>query len=90
MTLLSDVLTGGKVAPVPSTPGRDRFDSDYKKYAKPKRPRDKYKKSRINQRQSALGQALAGLIGGQQGKKAKLRTESSISGSLGGLSQLGF
>ena len=89
MSLLSDVLTRGKVAPVPAAPGRARFDSDYKKYAKVRRPRDNFKKSRRNQRQSSIGQALAGIIGGEQGKKSKLRTQSSISGSLGGLSQLG-
>jgi len=85
--MLTDYL---KVPAPPKDPARVRFDQEIAKNAKPKRPRDKAKKSRRNQRQSMIGQAIAATIGGEQGPKAKSRARSSISGSLGGLSSLGF
>ena len=79
----------GKRPPLPVVPGRARYDSEIAKNAQPKRPRDESKKSRRNQRQSSIGQALAGVIGGELGPKQKKKTESGLFSALGGLSRLG-
>ena len=85
---LMDAINGRR-PPVPKAPGRARYDADIAKNAKPKRPRDSVIKSRRNQRQSAIGQALAGAIGGELGPKQKKKTESGLFSALGGLSRLG-
>lgn len=90
MNLIEAAVRLGKKPPTPSVPGRARFDSEIAKNAKPKRPRDNVKKSRRNQRQSSIGQALAGIIGGQVGPKQKQKTETGLMAALGGLSRIGL
>lgn len=90
MSLIEVATRLGKKPPVPAAPGRAQFDSEIAKNAKPKRPRDKVIKSRRNQRQSSIGQALAGIIGGQVGPKQKAKTETGLMAALGGLSRLGL
>jgi hypothetical protein len=73
----------------PMSPDRKAFDKRAAEIGKARRPRDNLKKSRKNQRQSLIGQALAAELGAKEGPKAKRRIGSSPIGPLGGLSKLG-
>lgn len=90
MNLIDAVTRLGKKPPTPPVPGRARFDAELARNAKPKRPRDNVIKSRRNQRQSSIGQALAGVIGGEMGPKQKAKTETGLMAALGGLSRIGL